>query len=119
MHRRCCPASCRAQPRLILPYEACLKVRAESFETPKTDSLPNLPHYVKVKVDVVVAVQDARERFTGGIKMPQICTRVSAANRSLTFFVYGLWVVCVARVFDEQAALRCEETAVAGAARGQ
>src|SRR5579862_7781649 len=54
------PAASRAQPTLILAFEACLKVRAESFELSKTDSLPNLTHYVKVKVDVVVGVQDAR-----------------------------------------------------------
>src|SRR5580700_602056 len=53
-------AASRAQPRLILPFEACLKVRAESFELSKTDSLPNFPHDVKVKVDVVMSVQDAR-----------------------------------------------------------
>src|SRR4029077_18003590 len=73
-HRRCCPASSRAQPTLILPFEACLKVRAESFELSKTDSLANLTHDVKVKVDVVVGVQDACKRLTRGIKVPQICT---------------------------------------------
>jgi hypothetical protein len=94
------PRSYRAKRRLILPFEACLKVRAESFELSKTDSLANLPHYVKVKVDVVVGVQDARERFTRGIKMPQICTRIPAANRALTCFVYGSRVVCIARIPD-------------------
>jgi curli biogenesis system outer membrane secretion channel CsgG len=72
-----------------LPFEACLKVRAESFELSKTDSLANFDHHVKVKVEVVVGVQDCREKFTSGIKMAQIGTGVSAANRALTFFVYG------------------------------
>jgi hypothetical protein len=94
-----------AKPTLILPFEACLKVRAESFELSKTDSLPNLAHYVKVKVDVVVGVQDARKRFARGIKVPQICTRVPEANRALTFFVYGPLIVCVASVLDEEASL--------------
>ena len=118
-HRRCCPASSRAQPTLILPFEACLKVRAESFELSKTDSLPNLAHYVKVKVDVVVGVQDACKRLTRGIKVPQIRTRIPAANGALTFFVYGPLIVCVARILDEQASLRSEQTAMARAARGQ
>src|ERR1700741_545056 len=118
-HRRCCPASSRAQPTLILPFEACLKVRAESIELSKTDSLPNLAHYVKVKVDVVVGVQDARERFARGIKVPQICTRVPAADGALTFFVYGPLIVCITRVRDEQASLRGEQASMARAAGGQ
>ena len=118
-HRRCCPASSRAQPTLILPFEACLKVRAESFELSKTDSLPNLAHYVKVKVDVVVGVQDARKRFARGIKVPQICTRIPAANSALTFFVYGPLIVCIPRVLDEQASLRSEQASMARAAGGQ
>src|SRR6201987_6232269 len=116
---RCCPASSRAQPTLILPFEACLKVRAESFELSKTDSLPNLAHYVKVKVDVVVGVQDARKRFARGIKVPQICTRIPAANSALTFFVYGPLIVCIPRVLDEQASLRGEQASMARAAGGQ
>src|SRR5579864_2614403 len=113
------PASSRAQPTLILPFEACLKVRAESFELSKTDSLPNLAHYVKVKVDVVMGVQDAHKRFASGIKVPQICTRVPAADGALTFFVYGPLIVCVPRVLDEQAALRSEQASMARAARGK
>lgn len=116
-HRRCCPASSRAQPTLILPFEACLKVRAESIKLSKTDSLPNLAHYVKVKVDVVVGVQDACKRFARGIKVPQICTRVPAANGALTFFVYRTLIVCVTRIFDEQASLRSKEASMARAAR--
>src|SRR5580700_7491543 len=100
-HRRCCPRLSRAQPRLILPFEACLKVRAESFELSKTDSLPNFPHDVKVKVDVVVGVQDARKRFARGIKVPQICTGIPATNRALTFFVYGPLIVGVTRISDK------------------
>jgi hypothetical protein len=102
-----------------LPFEACLKVRAESFELSKTDSLPNLAHYVKVKVDVVVGVQDARKRFTRGIKVPQICTRIPAANRALTFFVYGPLIICVTRVLDEQASLRSEKATMPRATRWQ
>ena len=44
--------------------EACLEVSAESGEIPKLDSLPNFAHGVKVKVDVVVGVQDYRQKFT-------------------------------------------------------
>src|SRR5215472_5294611 len=104
---------------LILPFEACLKVRAESSELSKTDSLPNFPHDVKVKVDVVMGIQDACQRLTRGIKMPQICTRIPAANRALTFFVYGPLVVRIARVLDEQASLRREKATMPRAAGGE
>jgi hypothetical protein len=37
-------------------FQTSLKVRAELFEVPKTDSVANFAHDVKVKVDVVVGV---------------------------------------------------------------
>src|SRR5579872_1273427 len=76
-------------PRERLPFlmKACLKVRAESFELSKTDSLPNFTHHVKVKVKIVMGVQDRRQKFSRGIKMPQVCTRVSPANRATAVFV--------------------------------
>src|SRR5271156_71007 len=51
------------QPLGFVLFQTSLKVRAELFELPKTDSLANFAHYVKVKVDVVVGVQNYREEF--------------------------------------------------------
>src|SRR5580704_17636338 len=52
------------QPLGFVLFQTSLKVRAELFELPKTDSLANFAHYVKVKVDVVVGVQNCRKKFT-------------------------------------------------------
>src|ERR1039457_4850784 len=54
-------------PSCVCLREACLKVRAESFQLPKRNSLTNLTHDVKVKVEIVVGVQDHREKFSGRI----------------------------------------------------
>ena len=58
------PPCDRAHQPLGFVLMTSLKVRAELFELPKTDSLANFAHYVKVKVDVVVGVQNYREEFT-------------------------------------------------------
>ena len=50
-------------------FQTSLKVRTELFEHPKTDSLSDSPHDVKVKVDVVVGVQDGRQKFSRCIQM--------------------------------------------------
>jgi hypothetical protein len=46
----------RPTPFSVCLFQTSLKVRAELFEVPKTDSLANFAHVVKVKVDVVVGV---------------------------------------------------------------
>src|ERR1700733_6756756 len=74
----------------LTPYllcEACLKVRTEFLELPKTDSLANFTHDVKVKVEVVVGVQDRREKLPSGIKMPQVCTGIPLTNRAAAIFI--------------------------------
>ena len=57
----------RPTPAWVVLFQTSLKVRAELFELPKTDSLANFAHYVKVKVNVVVGVQDGGEEFSGCI----------------------------------------------------
>src|SRR5580658_1628207 len=99
------PASLRSQVCLNLPVEACLKIRAESFETSKTDSLANFPHDVKVKVEIVVGVQDGGKRFPGGIKVPQIGTGIPSANRASAGLVDRPLVFRKLRIADQQAPL--------------
>src|SRR5271154_64588 len=59
------PPCDRAQhPLGFVLFQTSLKVKAELIELPKTDSLANFAHYVKVKVDVVVGVQNDRQEFS-------------------------------------------------------
>src|SRR5271155_3528277 len=59
------PPCDRAQHLLgFVLFQTSLKVRAELIELPKTDSLANFAHYVKVKVNVVVGVQNDRQEFS-------------------------------------------------------
>ena len=95
----------RAQHRWVCLLEACLKVRAESFELSKTDSLANFAHHVKVKVEVVVGVQDGREEFSSGIKMPQIGTGVSPADGARAIFINRARIVCILRIPNQHAPL--------------
>src|ERR1700689_4703530 len=99
--------------------EACLKVRAETIELPKLDSLTNLAHDVKVKVEIVVGVQDYREKFSGRIEMPQVSAGISAANRAGAGLVNRPRIVRVFRVANEQSPLRSVEAAVARAPCGE
>ena len=109
----------RPTPFSVCLFQTSLKVRAELFELPKTDSVANLAHDVKVKVNVVVGVQNNREEFSGRIKMAEVGARIAAANRAGARFVYGTFVTYIFCVFYQQPALRGEQTPVAGAARGK
>jgi hypothetical protein len=61
------PPFTQQAPYWVCLRKACLKVRAESFELPKTNSVANFAHDVKVKVQVVVGVQDRCQEFSSGI----------------------------------------------------
>src|SRR5712691_791823 len=67
----------RASGQLRPAFEARLKLCGESSQVPKRDSLANFPHDVKVKVEVVVGVQDRRQDFVGHKQMPQVSARVA------------------------------------------
>jgi hypothetical protein len=98
VRRRGCSARDRAQHLLgFVLFQTSLKVRAELFELPKTDSLANFAHYVKVKVNVVVGVQDRSEEFSGGIEMAQVRARVAAAHGAAAGFVNRARVARVLR----------------------
>jgi hypothetical protein len=64
----------------------------------KSDSLSNLPHYVKVKPNIVVGRQDRRGDLSCGKKMPEISARVPLTypatavyvDRPLVFYVPGI-----------------------------
>src|SRR5579885_3568162 len=77
----------------------------EFREVPKPDSLADLPHDVKVKVDVVVGGEDGGGELVRSEKMPEIRARVPAANGTRAGGIHRPLVVRVARVFDQHAAL--------------
>src|SRR5277367_1460611 len=99
--------------------EACLKVRAETFELPKLDSLTNSAHDVKVKVEIVVGVQDDREKFSRRVEVPQVRAGISATNRAGAGLVNRPRIIGVFRVANQQSPLRSVQAAVARAACGK
>src|SRR5271154_265340 len=109
-----CPGSSSAlNAHFGMPdIEACVQVRAESREIPKTDSLANFAHHVKVKVDVVVGVQDGRKELAGGIKMPQIGTGIPLANGALAILIYGPGIVGIFCVPNEHTSIGRKKAAV-------
>ena len=94
-----------------------MQVSAESRQIPKTDSLANFAHDVKVKEKIVVGVQDRGEKFAGGVQVAEIGARVAVADGAGAGFVDGALVAYIFCVLDEQAALRSKQAAVARAAR--
>jgi hypothetical protein len=85
----------------------------------KSDSLSNLAHYVKVKVDIVVGRQDGRGDFSGGKKMAQISARVSLAHRTNAFGIYGTLVCRVSGVLDQYPAFAGIQASVPRRPSGQ
>jgi len=99
----------------ILVTHSCRKF----LQVSKPHSLSDLPHDVKVKVDIMVGGEDGASDFSGGEEMPKIRTSVAAANGTGTLRIDGALVVDVARVLDEHAPLAGVEAGVAGSARGK
>src|SRR5215471_18594770 len=99
----------------ILGTHSCRKF----LQLSKPDSLSDLPHDVKVKVDIVVGGEDGGSDFSRAKEMPKIRTSVATANGTGTLRIDGALVVDVAGVLDEHAALGGVEAGVAGRARGK
>src|SRR5262249_54019541 len=99
----------------ILGTHSCCKF----LQLSKPDSLSDLPHDVKVKVDIVVGGEDGGSDFSRAKEMPKIRTSVATANGTGTLRIDGTLVVDVAGVLDEHAALGGVEAGVAGRARGK
>src|SRR5271157_479009 len=92
---------------------------SEFIKLSKRDSLSNLTHCVKVKVDVVVGGQDGGGDLSGGEEMPQVSAGVAATHAARAIGVHGPLIRDVARVLDVHAAFAGVEAGVARGARGQ
>src|SRR5690348_10817708 len=78
-------------------FETSLKRRTEFPEVPKTDSLADFGHDVKVKVDVMEGVQSRAEDFVRHEKMPQIRARIAPARRTFTIRIERARILGIAR----------------------
>src|SRR5208282_2612868 len=85
----------------------------------KSDSLSNLPHYVKVKPNIVMGRQNGRSDLSGGEHMPKIRARVTTANATSTVWIDRALVFDVSRVLDEHASFARVQTGVPRRAGGQ
>ena len=70
----------------------------------KLDSLADLPHDVKVKVDIVVGREDGGGDFSRGEQMPKIRACIALTNRTTAVGIERALVSNVARIFYKHAA---------------
>jgi hypothetical protein len=92
---------------------------SEFFKLSKRDSLSNLTHCVKVKVDIVVGGQDGGGNFSRSEKMSKVSARIAAADTAGAICVNGALIRDVARVLDEHTAFGGVQAGVTGRACGQ
>src|SRR5258708_37113181 len=81
-------------------YVTRVHLGREFRQVPKPDSLADLPHDVKVKVDIVVGGEDRRGEVSCGEEMPKLVARVTAANRASAWRIGGPPLLRGARGFD-------------------
>src|SRR5258708_7273864 len=91
----------------------------EFRQVPKLDSLADLPHDVKVKVDIVVGGEDGAGDFSRSEEVTKIGARVAAADGTTTPGINGLLVLGVTRVLDEYSAFAGVEASVTRVASGE
>ena len=99
----------------ILGTHSCRKI----LQVSKPDSLSDLPHDVKVKVDIVVGGKNGGGDFSGGEQMPKIRAGVASADGTRTLPIDGTLVFDVAGVLDEHAAFAGVEAGMTSGARGK
>src|SRR5215831_17081662 len=110
-------STCAGCPRPAAPYNCSERLASgwarqitdaqlcsEICKLSKTDSLSDLPHYVKVKVDIMMGRKDRRSDLTRGEEMPKIRARVTPAHRATAFWVDGPLVLYIPRVLDQHPA---------------
>src|SRR5687768_11688451 len=89
------------------------------IEGPKRYSVPDSPHGVKVKAEIMQRVKGARAHLAGHEDVPEISARVGAARVAAAGRIEGAIVLGVAGVADVDPPFAREELAVAGVARRQ
>src|SRR5262245_36093411 len=84
-------------------------VSPETFEPPKRYSLPDTPHGVKVKVQIMQRVKGARVHLSREEQMPQIRAGRGPARVALARRIGRPIVLRVARVLDVDPSFAGEE----------
>src|SRR5207245_5702593 len=80
--------------------EARMQLGRESGQVPKCDRLADLPHDVKVKVDVVEGAEDGGKEFPGEKQVAQVGARIPAASGAVTLTVQWARIFGIARIPD-------------------
>src|SRR5215218_4752666 len=91
----------------------------ETFKPPKRYSVPNPPHGVKVKVEVMQRVKGRRRNLAGEEKMAEIGAGKCATGVARTVLIDRPLVVAIAGILDVDAAAGREQLAVPRIAGGQ
>src|SRR6476659_10165216 len=99
--------------------EGLMKLLAEPFKRAEHNSLPNPPHRVKVKEEVVDRVERRTGHFARHIEVAEVGTAVPPAGIAATLGIRWTRVLGVTSVLDDNHALAGQELAVPGVAGGQ
>src|SRR6266498_963328 len=94
-----------------------MELAAEFFKRAEHYSLPNPPHGVKVKVEIMQRVEGGRGHLPGEEKVTEVRAREVPAGVAGAVRIGGRHVLGVARVFDDDRAPARNELAVARVAR--
>ena len=96
-----------------------MELQAEFFKRAEHNSLPNPPHRVKVKVEVVDRVERGRRHLVRYIQMTQIRAGKVPARITTTAGIWRVKVLSITRVLDHQRSPRRQELSVARVPRRQ
>src|SRR5688500_4812258 len=94
-----------------------METKPKIFEPAERYSLPNPPHGVKVKAQVMQRVKGAAGHFAGPVKVTQIGARKVAAGVTGTRRIDGPIVLRELCVLDIYCAFTSEELAIASVSR--
>src|SRR6266542_1412063 len=94
-----------------------MKALSKRIKATEFNSVPNRPHGVKVKLDIVDGIERRRGHFAGQKEVPQVGPRTRAAGVATAGLVGWAIVLGVRRVLDVQLAGAGEQLPVTRVAR--
>src|SRR6266550_4087768 len=95
------------------PLDPVGKIREEAVKCSRRDSFPYPPHSVKIKKEIVVAVERSAKHLFAYEQVPQIGSRVSLADRARATLVYWPRIPREASLADMQPSLGGEQAPIA------